>query len=36
MNRYRRPVAGAMLLALTAAPAFADVKQVKLGVRGAT
>jgi hypothetical protein len=29
-------IAGAMLLALIAAPGRADVKQVKLGVKGAT
>jgi hypothetical protein len=29
-------VAGGLLLALIAAPGFADVKQVKLGVKGAT
>ena len=29
-------IAGAMLLALVAAPGHADVKQVKLGVKGAT
>ena len=29
-------IAGGMLLALIAAPGFADVKQVKLGVKGAT
>jgi hypothetical protein len=29
-------VAGAMLLALVAAPGRADVKQVKLGIKGAT
>jgi hypothetical protein len=29
-------VAGAVLLALVAPPAHADVKQVKLGVKGAT
>lgn len=28
--------AGGMLLALIALPGFADVKQVKLGVKGAT
>ncbi len=28
--------AGGMLLALLAPPGFADVKQVKLGVKGAT
>lgn len=32
----RRFVAGGMLLALIAPPGFADVKQVKLGVKGAT
>ena len=29
-------IAGAMLLALVAAPGQADLKQVKLGVKGAT
>ena len=29
-------IAGAMALALSAGPGFADVKQVKLGVKGAT
>ena len=29
-------IAGAMFLALTAGSGFADVKQVKLGVKGAT
>jgi hypothetical protein len=29
-------IAGGMLLALIAAPGRADVKQVKLGVKGAT
>ena len=29
-------IAGGMLLALIAGPGFADVKQVKLGVKGAT
>jgi hypothetical protein len=29
-------IAAASLLALTAAPGLADVKQVKLGVKGAT
>ena len=29
-------IAGAMLLALIAAPGRADVKQVRLGVKGAT
>lgn len=28
--------ASGLLLALTAAPGFADVKQVRLGVKGAT
>ena len=28
--------AGGLLFAVTAAPGFADVKQVKLGVKGAT
>jgi hypothetical protein len=28
--------AGGLLLALIAAPGFADVKQVKLGIKGAT
>lgn len=32
----RRLAAGGMLLALIAPPGFADVKQVKLGVKGAT
>jgi hypothetical protein len=34
--RYRGWVAGGMLLALIAAPGLADVKQVDLGVKGAT
>lgn len=29
-------IAGAMLLALVAAPGRSDVKQIKLGVKGAT
>jgi hypothetical protein len=29
-------LAGGLLLALVAPPGFADVKQVKLGVKGAT
>jgi hypothetical protein len=29
-------LSGGMLLALLAGPGFADVKQVKLGVKGAT
>jgi len=32
----RRLAASGMLLALIAPPGFADVKQVKLGVKGAT
>lgn len=32
----RKIVAGAALLALIAAPGFADVKQVRLGLKGAT
>lgn len=36
MNSLLAAVAGGALLALTAAPGFADVKQVKLGVKGAT
>lgn len=33
---HRAWIAGGMLLALIAAPGRADVKQVKLGVKGAT
>jgi len=33
---WKTTAAGGMLLALAAPPAFADVKQVKLGVKGAT
>ena len=33
---HRGWIAGALLLALIAAPGRADVKQVKLGVKGAT
>jgi hypothetical protein len=32
----RKIVAGAALLALLSAPGFADVKQVRLGLKGAT
>lgn len=35
-NIYRGLVTGGMLVALFAPPGFADVKQVKLGVKGAT
>jgi hypothetical protein len=33
---FFRVAAGGMLVALAAAPAVADVKQVRLGVKGAT
>ena len=36
MRRLRELLAGGMLLALIAAPGRADVKQVWLGVKGAT
>ncbi len=37
MNTILRTLlAGGMLLALVAGPGFADVKQVRLGVKGAT
>jgi hypothetical protein len=36
MIKIHRWIAGGMLLALLSAPGFADVKQVKLGVKGAT
>jgi hypothetical protein len=36
LKRERLILAGGMLLALLAPPGFADVKQVKLGVKGAT
>lgn len=35
-QRYKGWIAGGMLLALVAAPGRADVKQVNLGVKGAT
>jgi hypothetical protein len=35
-SNLRGSLAGAMLLALIAAPGFADVKQVRLGIKGAT
>jgi hypothetical protein len=34
--KMREFVAGAALLALLTAPGFADVKQVRLGLKGAT
>jgi len=34
--REMRCLAGGIVLALLAPPGFADVKQVKLGVKGAT
>jgi hypothetical protein len=37
LKRYSRGLlAGGLLLALIAAPGFADVTQVKLGLKGAT
>lgn len=33
---FARWVAGSVMFALIAAPGFADVKQVKLGLKGAT
>jgi hypothetical protein len=37
MTRFlRTTIAGALLVGLIAPPAFADVKQVRLGVKGAT
>jgi hypothetical protein len=35
-HRQRGWIAGGMLLALVAAPGRSDVKQIKLGVKGAT